>query len=140
MNKIEDIQHINCAEAILGDIYFRNRNAILPVYNLHIIGGSNNPYLRTIGENYIEKSYILLEGISNIVWEYEKKNSFDPDKTECFGGVHFETGDYIEFWVEYNKGVLLLTNESHVQIEPYSQYKSSSFENDFFLLNPWKSS
>ncbi|PKA10279.1 hypothetical protein CH372_20255 [Leptospira meyeri] len=136
LKKFHGLSKVNTAEAIFGDFLFAHDKLIIPYYNINIIHDQNHD-LAPFNGKYIKFCFLIFEGISGIVWNYELSKFLPEKNRECYGGDYYLNNVYKEFWLSYNHGYLILEKTFFSSTKPWNsnQISTSSFQISKETLN-----
>lgn len=132
----DEVYRINSAEAILGDIMLINDKLIVQFSNINIINEGKDIFFKghSDGLIYLNFCFAIFEGVETITFDYDQSRLIDPEKRQCYGGEHYLTGVYSEFWISYKKGKIFLIEESEFIKAP--QYLTNQERIDILIKNP----
>lgn len=120
-----NISRANFAEVTLGNVVLLDHTLIIPAANLIVMekGDDNINYpgdevFNGHEGSYVNFCFVVYEGVETITSNFDTSRDIPLEKRDCYGGVHYLTGAYAEFWVKYNSGKIALTNQSEFRYIP----------------------
>ncbi len=123
--KICDLEVVNTAESIYGDLSVKGDKIIVPFFNVQVIDDLIENDIP--GGQYIDYCFLVFENVQSFTFDYELSRKMNASiKRECMGGVYFFSNESYEFWVNFEKGNLYVPKNfqlSQVPWEPKEDIK-----------------
>jgi hypothetical protein len=116
--KIGSLVNVNTAEAVFGDMIIRGNRVFIPFHNVNVLK-SDVGDMSELGGKYIRRCYLVFSGVSGIVWDYELSRFQRVDSRECYGGTYYLDNVHREFWVQYEKGDVIVEENYLVSVDPW---------------------
>ncbi|OUS06491.1 hypothetical protein A9Q81_02885 [Gammaproteobacteria bacterium 42_54_T18] len=135
------LEYVNTAEAKFGDIVLLNDTLVIPYFNVYISSGGKNIASPSIRESYIELSYLVFRNINVITWDYDSSRIIDSKNRVCYGGIHYFSDDYKEFWLSCEESAIYVPMEIAASNSPFPErdevlkdffHVSKVLETDFY--------
>lgn len=111
--KTSNIKPVNTSESYFSNSIFLGDKWVIPYTNIHISNINNlikdEPIYKKTQGNYIDKAFLIIEGIEKTSQVYEEYVNFKSKEKVCIGGEHYEIKQmFFETFVSCNKAYLLL--------------------------------
>lgn len=130
-----EIYRVNTAEAILGNILLVDNKLIVQFSNLIIDKNGNDAFLHNEGIAFLNFCFVVFEDVETLTFDYKKSMSLmDAENRECYGGEHYLTGEYSEFWISFKSGKIGLIEES--EFINYPRFLSKQEKIDLIIRKP----
>lgn len=115
---------IHSFDSYLGAITTEHDITIIPVIN---IGVSNHPINQTTEMKYVDRSYLVFEGLISMNEEYDLQDSENGIEIFYFGGFDLQAGVHREWQVKCKAVHLVLLATSKIS---YNMWNPESMDQD----------
>ena len=114
-----EINRINTAEALCGDILMIANNVIVPYSNVVIMDNGIDEVFNNNINTYLNFCFLVFKNVDFISFDYDFKDQFYNKQIECYGGTHYINKEYSEFWISYKDCKVILKEDFVFSKIPY---------------------
>jgi len=121
-----EISTVNSSESYLGNVLMINQCVIIPYANLLIMESGKDDLFNQNINSFINFCYVVFEEVEIITFDYEYSRLINPERRECYGGVHYLNNLYSEFWISYKSAKIILKEDMVFSKMPLSFSRSDN--------------